>query len=404
MMLISVRSLCLICFLVCLPLAGMAVTQHPDAPGLLQLETAVREQPQNIELREQLREMLLVAGTERLKERDYRGALALFDKGTELAPEDSRFSLYQGVSWYHLGHHGNAEDALQTARRLGDNSVLSLILLGEVYYATGRLYEAQQIMIEAVEQNPAENNARKLLAKVQRDIDAEQKMTTDYGAHFLITYDDGVHGVVGDKVLDVLEGAYDTLGYVFDFYPETSVSVLLYKRLDFFDLTGSPDWSGGLYDGKIRVPVGGVDQMTLKMQGVLYHEYCHVVIRYLTRGRCPTWLNEGLAVWAEHLRYKQPLSALQKAAENGTLLSFEQLDKPFTALPEGQILLAYEQSGSLVDFLLKRFEWFEMQRLLKMVGDGVEGATAVTAVYEKYGLDFDTLLREWRAELVAGTI
>lgn len=402
-MLILVRTLCLFCILAYLPLTGVAGVEHPDAPVLLRLKTAVRGQPQNVELREQLRETLLVAGIERLKERDYRGALAFFDEGTALAPEDSRFYLYRGASWYHLGHHDNAEDALKMARRLGDNSALSLILLGQVYYATGRLYEAQQVVIEAVEQSPAENNARNLLAKVQRDIDAERKMTTDYGAHFLIMYDDGAHGVVGDKVLDVLEGAYDTLGYLFDFYPETSVNVLLYKRLDFFELTGSPDWSGGLYDGKIRVPVGGVDQMTAKMQGVLYHEYCHVVIRYLTRGRCPTWLNEGLAVWAERQRYKQPLSTLQAAVQSGTLLSFERLEKPFTALPKGQIPLAYEQSGSLVDFLLRRFEWFEMQRLLEKVGDGVDGVTAVTAVYEKYGLNFDTLLREWRAELVAGT-
>ena len=40
-------------------------------------------------------------------------------------------------------------------------------------------------------------------------------MTTDYGAHFLIAYDDGVHGAIGEKVLGVLEEAYEKYSEIY---------------------------------------------------------------------------------------------------------------------------------------------------------------------------------------------
>src|SRR5205814_97190 len=59
--------------------------------------------------------------------------------------------------------------------------------------------------------------------------------------------------------------------------------------------TEAPSWAGALNDGKLRIPIGGVDAMNPELGRVLEHELTHSFIRSMARGRCPTWLNEGLA-------------------------------------------------------------------------------------------------------------
>jgi len=84
-------------------------------------------------------------------------------------------------------------------------------------------------------------------------------------------------------------------GSGFGLFPTETIVVLLYPNQDFRDITRSPNWVGALNDGKIRVPVSGLTQMTPDLARVLKHELTHSFVRQITLGRCPTWLNEGLA-------------------------------------------------------------------------------------------------------------
>jgi hypothetical protein len=57
--------------------------------------------------------------------------------------------------------------------------------------------------------------------------------------------------------------------------------------------TGAAEWSGGQFDGRIRVPVfdrGGLDAQTRQ---VLAHETAHACLAML--GDWPSWLHEGIA-------------------------------------------------------------------------------------------------------------
>ena len=51
--------------------------------------------------------------------------------------------------------------------------------------------------------------------------------------------------------------------------------VLLYPNQDFRDITRAPNWVGALNDGKIRIPVSGLTQMTPDLARVLKHELTH---------------------------------------------------------------------------------------------------------------------------------
>ena len=128
-------------------------------------------------------------------------------------------------------------------------------------------------------------------------------MGKETSSRFTISYDTSSESRLADEILDVLESAYNRVGADFEHYPETRTPVILYTRQQYRETATAPDWSGGVYDGKIRLPVGGVKKINPRIRGILFHEYTHVVVRELTRGNCPTWLNEGLAVLEERKEF-----------------------------------------------------------------------------------------------------
>ena len=47
----------------------------------------------------------------------------------------------------------------------------------------------------------------------------------------------------------------------------------MYTKERFRDVTGSPAWAGALFDGRIKVPAGGVTEKTELLEQVLFYEY-----------------------------------------------------------------------------------------------------------------------------------
>ena len=135
-------------------------------------------------------------------------------------------------------------------------------------------------------------------------------------------------------MLKALERAYNRVGTDLSYYPSVRVPVILYTKKDYRSLTASPEWSGGLYDGKIRLPIGGAAHMTPMLRGVLFHEYTHVVVRELTKGNCPSWLNEGLAEYSGRrlVGYSNAdivkVAAAKRADDTGFVRSFAYVSGP----------------------------------------------------------------------------
>jgi hypothetical protein len=227
-------------------------------------------------------------------------------------------------------------------------------------------------------------------------------MSHDYGRNFKISYNGRAFGEVGDQVLEVLESAYSEIGNDLNFYPDTVVPVLLYTERDFAEITRSPDWAGGLYDGKIRIPVGGVSHMNPHLKAVLFHEYSHVAVHFLARGRCPVWLNEGLAQIAERRHHDPPLRALVAAVEEGRALAFEPLERSFAGLSREEAQLAYEQSYSLTAYMVEQYHWYKMAELLAALGEGLPMGEAVNAVLGEYGVNYVSLQAAWHRLLAKG--
>jgi hypothetical protein len=72
--------------------------------------------------------------------------------------------------------------------------------------------------------------------------------------------------------------------------------------------TAAAEWSGGQFDGRIRVPVFDGRAMDAEMRQTLAHEVTHACLAMI--GRWPTWLHEGVA----QATSGRTLSAAERAA------------------------------------------------------------------------------------------
>jgi len=338
-------------------------------------------------------------GYQLLSSGDLSAAREAFIEGRQYNEDDIRLWQGEAMTLYKQGRYAEAASLLDQALGIAPQNAAVYHLLGQSHYADGRMAESLDALSRSRNLGGGDDVVA-LIDKVRREWQLEQEMGHEVRGNFQLSFvDDGHVDGLATSIVDALEDAYADLGSDLDFYPDVRVPVLLYSQKDFFAVTNSPDWAGAVYDGKIRLPLGGMHRMTTRLTALLYHEYMHVLVHFLGNHRVPVWLNEGLAEVAERQIYSRPLLHLQLAAEKKQLLGWEVLSASFAKLGSGQVELAYEQSYSLVYFMIDRYSWHKMSELLEKIGGGQAWQDAVSAVYLDYGLDWPAILVEWQASL-----
>ncbi|MDT8444429.1 MAG: peptidase MA family metallohydrolase [Desulfuromonadales bacterium] len=329
-----------------------------------------------------------------------------FSKAREAFMEGRRYNegdmhLWQGeaMTLFRQGRYAEAVSLLDQALGIAPHNAEIYHLLGKSYYADGRMAEALDALTSSIEQGGG-SEITSFREKVLREWQVEQEMRQQVRGHFQLSFvDGGQSDTLATAILETLEDAFTELGSDLAYYPDVRVPVLLYSHNDFSAVTNSPDWAGALYDGKIRLPLGGMSEMTEQLAALLYHEYMHVLLRFLVKQHIPVWLNEGLAELAGRRVHSLSLRQLQKATKENRLIPWHDLAVPFTGLADDNVPLAYEQSYSLVVFLVDRFGWHKIKELLERLGQRQEWQTAIAGTYRDYGLDWPAILTEWQASL-----
>lgn len=367
--------------------------------ALKQLQREYDLFPLNATTKSNLARVYGLVGRRQLERRQYDEAAASFDHARELEPDNPEFRLGRGIALYGGKHYDDALFELEQARIFGPDTVDIFFYMGKVYYDTGNLEGALDAWEKGLALDPANDKLRSLVKKTAREASVEGRMKKETGSRFTITFDVATETRFADDIVDALGTAYNRVGADLDCYPEAPVPVLLYTRKDFRAVTAGPEWSGGIYDGKIRLPIGGLREITPQVRAVLQHEYTHVVVRELTKGNCPTWLNEGLAQVEEYKEFAFPLTELRKAVQQGRLLSVPALEGSFVSLGAQQAVIAYRQSYAMVSYLLSVYGWHKVKEILVNLGKGMTGADAIAQAFKDYGIGYADLAQEWQEYL-----
>jgi hypothetical protein len=204
-------------------------------------------------------------------------------------------------------------------------------------------------------------------------------------AHFTISFEGPAQADLAARALESLDRAYWRIGQLLETFPVEPIPVILYTTEQFRDITRSPSWAAGAYDGSIRVPIRGALDSAAELDRVLAHEFAHALVRTLAARNVPAWLNEGLATALE----TEDLSwAETRVAQSGPV-PLRVLQNGFGRLNGGEAALAYATSALATRRLLQSAGGFAVANLLRDVGSGVEFTAAFEHRMQRTFADFE---------------
>jgi len=120
------------------------------------------------------------------------------------------------------------------------------------------------------------------------------------------------------------------------------------------------------------------------------HELMHVMARNLWTGNPKTWINEGLAVYADDQWWGHKLHDLNKyLLQGGKLIPLEKLIEHLTDYSD---MIVYPEAGSFLKYLYEQYGIVKVRQLW---------AHGDTQDFQRvFGEDLATLEREWHSELM----
>ena len=259
-----------------------------------------------------------------------------------------------------------------------------LEVLGDLRYRDERVDDALTSWREAFRLAPADR-LRDKIVKAEREQTAGRDYAFSAAAHFNLRYDGAIDADLVASLTDFLEDRYRKLSSVYRHVLSQPVTVLVYPKQEFHDVTQAGAEVAGLYDGKIRVPLGGLRRLGPDAEHVLAHELTHAIVHSKTRGNCPRWLQEGLAQISE----ERPL----KRSDIAQIARSLRVETPAT-WPDAAF--SYPSALAFTRFLESRRGFDVLVSVLDRLGDGDSLDDALSS---SYGSTYAELVAEWAGSL-----
>ena len=200
------------------------------------------------------------------------------------------------------------------------------------------------------------------------------------------------------ELMDTAQAALEMLATDTGASLQRPVKIYIYAAHE--DLLGAlihpQEWTGGVAFTEFGIVAIGIspDNLTWGKRTVA-HELAHLVTYQMTYnpyGDLPTWLNEGLSMYAEGELEFVFQSYLDLAIAEDSLISVRSLSSPFSAYAE-ESYLSYAQSYSLVEFLVNTYG---SSKMLELLSTFRQGSSYDGALEKVYGFDMDGLDALWR--------
>lgn len=306
------------------------------------------------------------AGFDALDAGRIRDAVDAFREGVAADPKNARLHLGAGLAAAMQQRDGEARAALERAIGLDPKLTPARVLLGQIQHRMGDGAAAIRTYQALLVETPDNPEVQAAIDRWQREIDLHTRMQLAIGAHFTVSFEGPAEAALASEAIEVLDRAYWRIGEVLGTFPTDPIPVVLYTAEQFRDITRSPSWAAGAYDGTIRVPMRGALDNPSELDRVLSHEFTHALIRTLAARGVPMWLNEGLAAALE-----QPdLTWARKAAGSGSGIPLRALQSGFGRLNAAEAQRAYGLSALAVRRLLDDVGGFAIANLLRDLGSG----------------------------------
>ena len=331
-----------------------------------------------------------LAGVMAIQQNNVEQASGYFEHALQASPNQVNLLEWHAIALASLGRYRDAAYELEHATTLQPDSPSLLRLLAMARYDADRTADAVEAWKRVMELAPDANTER-LLHKAERELQVEEKSSKRESRHFTLRYQgDRTSPALQNEVLATLEKQYQDISRQFGYEPPSNIIVILYTQKEFTDITEAPSWAGALNDGKLRIPIGGLSSINPEVERVLKHELTHSFVASIGSGRCPTWLNEGLAEIMEPRSTSAFGPELAPLFQQNKEIPFSVLEGSFTRFSSMQAQVAYAESLTAVEYLRDRYGMSEVMRMLESIGSG---ESSERALRNSTGLDYSNLER-----------
>jgi tetratricopeptide (TPR) repeat protein len=288
------------------------------------------------------------AGLAAIETGRFGDALDAFNKAAALRPGDASLCFGAGVAAFMLGKDDVAQGRFECALSRNPGFVSAATWLGDLHYRAGRLGDAVAVYEAALRRSPEAWDVRRQLDNWRKEQDLQSRFREVRSEHFTALFEAASDEPLARDVVTRLESAYRRIGDALGVHPARPITVLLYTRAQFNDITSLAGWSVAAYDGRIRVPLSGAAAQPEELDRLLSHEFVHAVVARVGGRAVPAWINEGLATVLEPGGL-EPSSA-SPVATTGTTLS--KLPTNFVNLPARDAQAAYATAAQAVRQLI----------------------------------------------------
>lgn len=317
-----------------------------------------------------------------------------FESALHYQPDNSTLLVYYSACLMRTGKAAEALSYAERAARVAPQSPDALAMLGFAQFAADHTADAILSWKKSLKLRP-DATVSQYLARAEREASAEAEFSQNESAHFNLHFE-GRESSAGFRrdLLATLESDYDDLVRDLGYSPRANIAVTLYTQQAFFDVTSAPAWTSALNDGKLRIPVSGVNSVTPELARVLKHELTHSFVSQMSAGRCPTWLNEGIAQIEEgksSAAYGRPLARLYAA---GNEIPYNVLEGSFLSFSPPQATVAYAESLATTEYIRDSYGISEVTRILERLAQGSSVESALRAsIHSDYRQLHDDMAR-----------
>ena len=328
------------------------------------------------------------AGWKMIERGDGAKAARLFNEALAAKPDDPVLLFGAGTAAHLQGQPREALARLQRAVDVDPRLVPASRLLGEIAYKEGDVRLAIATYEKALKYAPDDSKLSNRLAAWRADADVHRNFEERRYDRFKVMFQGHADEALAARATEVLNAAFWRIGNVLGAFPADAVVVMLYTEQQFRDITRAPEWAGGIFDGRIRIPAAGAPSSGALFERVLVHELTHAMIASIAPRGIPAWLHEGLA---QHFEGDDVPTARRRVQAAGAPLPLRGLEHSFARLSAGEAQVAYDESLLAVDVIMERpaFGWIRLLNALAQ-SDRTE------AMLESFGFSYAELEHQFR--------
>lgn len=341
-----------------------------------------------------------IAGRFEFDRGDRESARRYLERALGFAPDNAVILANYAALLVQLGRAREAINFAQHAVQVAPDSADSYNALGYACFGADRTRDAIVAWERSLELRP-DARVEQYLAKARRELNAEADFSEHDTGRFTLRYEgSATKDTLRRQIIATLEKNYDDLANQLGIVPRQNIAVVLYTEKAFFDVTQAPSWTGAVNDGKLRIPVQGLDFISIGLARVLKHELAHSFINQASAGRCPQWLNEGIAQIAEARSLDARGYLLAQTYKSESHMPMQALERSFMGFSGGRAALAYDQSLAATVYIRDTYGMSDIRRLLEHLAQGGSLEEAMRDVlrvdYKRFEQDLaDFLIRRY---------